>query len=295
MLLTEGTLTWPYLAACDATTLGLSTGQFQQAVDTGVEWIWSNTARRFGTRPVTYRPQSRGRRVPGWPNIGLQPVDSGYYNLTTVTEDWAPETDQILELPGPVVSVESVVIEGAALDPAAYRLDGGWLVRQDGGFWPRTQNLIAALGAVDTWAVNYTRGRVPSTYGQYATGLLICYLAKQLASGRPCAVPYNTTSVSRAGVTIQRDATKGAMTSPVPEVDSWVAMVNPRGLMEEPKVWSPDIARNRRPYAGSYDFTTAPQGMSVGDITALADFLVLGPTQPVPPGTPAGTVIFRTE
>ena len=301
MVVTEGPQLWPFFTMCDLTALtpAISSTQQQMAQDMAVEWLWSNTGRQFGTRATTYRPQSRGRGAPGWPMLGLQPVDSSiyaYYNGAlggSGDSDWTVEHDQVLELPGPVVSVESVYIAGVLLDPSTYRLDGNYLVRQDGGFWPRTQNMIAPVGSADTWIVDYTRGRAPSSFGQYATGLLICYFGKQLSQGKPCQLPWNTTAVSRAGVSIQRDASK--MTSPVPEVDMWVSMVNPSGLREQPKVWSPDVDRNRWPYAGSYQVTAAPQGMSVGDITQLADFLVLGPTAPVPPGTPPGTVIFRTE
>jgi hypothetical protein len=201
----------------------------------------------------------------------------------------------VLKLPPPVASIQAVEINGVAVDPTLYRQEGDFLVRQDGGFWPRTQNMIAALGALDTWCVRYTRGYPPSLYGQWATGKLICYFANQVIKGQPCELPLNTSGVTRAGVTIAKDPKKGAATSPVPEVDRWLALVNPEGLQSEPKVWSPDVDRNRRPFAGSYEGTAAPQGMSLGDIRSVADVLVLGPTDPVPPGLPVGTVIFREE
>jgi hypothetical protein len=48
----------------------------------------------------------------------------------------------VVELPGPVGGIVSVTIDGAELDPSAYRVDNGrLLVRQDGGVWPTHQNL----------------------------------------------------------------------------------------------------------------------------------------------------------
>jgi len=294
--MTEGPVQWAYAADCTASSLGIPQPQFQQAIDRAVEWLWSRTGRRYGTRTVVYRPQTRARGVPGWPGIGLQPFGAATYSgMWGFDSDWAPERDQTLELPPPVASVESVTINGTIVDPQIWRVEGNWLVRQDGGYWPRTQNMIAALGSADTWAVSYTRGTPPSPFGQYATGRLICYFGGLIGSGKPCVMPYNTTRVTRAGVSIERDPGKAGQTSPVPEVDQWIQMVNPNGLTSEPLVWSPDVDRGRWPFAGSYLQTTAPQGMSIGDITQLADFLVLGPTDPVPAGTPVGTVIFRSD
>lgn len=299
MTMTEGPLVWEFYPACDLTALvpPLTSGQQTQVIAQAVEWLWVRSARRYGTRSAVYRPQSRGRGRPGWPYVGLQPYGSSPLALmeVAVDDDWSIESDQVLKLPPPVATIEAVEINGVAVDPTLYRREGDYLVRQDGGMWPRTQNMIAALGLLDTWCVRYTRGYPPSAYGQWATGKLICYFATQASQGKPCELPLNTTSVSRAGVSIQRDPKKGAPTSPVPEVDRWLTLVNPEGLQSEPKVWSPDVDRNRRPFAGSYEGTTPPQGVWTAGAVTSATVLVLGPTDPVPPGTPIGTVIFREE
>jgi len=287
--LTSGPLAWPYIPACTAVSLGITTDQYTQASVNAAEWMWSHSARRYGTRTTVYRPQSRERGYAA-PWAGLQPV-GGWTGIQPDTV----EHDQVLELPPPAASITTVTVNGTAVDPTLWRQEGNWLVRQDGGFWPRTQNMLAALGSADTWAVTYERGLAVSPWGQYATGLLICYFARQLSAGRPCVMPYNTTSVTRAGVTIQRDKATADKTSPVPEVDQWLAQVNPHGLAQAPAVWSPDTDRNRWPFSGSYTATQAPQGMSIGDVTQLADFLVLTPGQTVPEGTPVGTVILRTQ
>lgn len=297
MTMQEGVLTWPFVQMCDLATITptLTDAQQQQAVALAVEWLWSKSARRYGTRPVLLRPQTRSRGMRPWPGIGLQPMSSVISGLSSgwMDGEGTREHDQVLELPAPVVSVESVEIDGVTVDPDVWRLENNYLVRQDGGIWPRTQNLIAALGQPNTWAVRFTRGFAVTDFGMYATGKLVCYFGKQIAGGKPCELPYNTTNVTRAGVSISRSTGKGqaAQTSPVPEVDQWLAMVNPDQLRSEPVIWSPDVDRQRWPYYGSYMCTdTVPEGVEVTE-----GFLVLGPTDPVPAGTPVGTVIFRTE
>lgn len=292
--MTEGPLTWPFYPACDMGALGLSPEQQTQVIAVAVEWLWANSGRQFGTRAVVYRPQAiapaRSQLVPSF----LQPVSGspwgyGYGNLSS--DECDPARAFVLELPEPAVSVEQVQIGAVVVDPQVYRLDGKWLVRQDQQPWPTTQNLISPLGAENTWAVSYTRGLLPDPFGQYACGKLICKVANDVKSGKPCAVPFNATMVSRAGVTVQRDITKALKTTGVSEADQWVALVNPVGLQSNPAVWSPDLPRNRWAFAGS--LTTQEQGFT--GFAVDASFLVLGPTDPVPDGTPVGTLIFRTE
>lgn len=287
----EGTLTWPYVAACDPATEfpQLSPEQQAVAVRLAVEWMWSRSGRRYGTRPVVYRPAAAHQpHRPAYASYGY-----GYGAVTALPwqRPGSRESRQVLELPPPVASVESVTINGAPLDPQLWRVDGRVLVRQDGGDWPQTQTMIAALGSPDTWAVNYTRGYPVPIFGQYATGRLVCYFDRQMSAGKPCELPYNTTTVSRGGVTINRDKGKAGQTSPVPEVEQWLAMVNPDGLRSEPAVWSPDFPRASDPYPGSYTTGTVPP---VGQASQFS-VLVLPPDADVPPGTPPGTVILWTD
>lgn len=295
----EGVLSWPFFPACDLTNdyPALTDPQRSQVVAQAVEWLWSRSGRQYGTRTITLRPQAKPHRYvgAGLPGYGLQPVGAftGLGWGPGWDEDRSPENDQVLQLDGPVVSVTEVRINGVLLDGGVWRQEGNWLVRQDGGTWPRTQNMVAPLGVDGTWSVTYVRGFPVTPLGQYATGKLICHFAKQMAAGQPCQLPMNTTTVTRAGVSIQRDASKAAQTSPVPEVDQWLALVNPRNLTSAPKVWSPDVQRHHsNPFAGSYytEDSTPPIGQPV-----TTGFLVLGPTDPVPAGVAVGTVILRTQ
>lgn len=290
MTSTMGPLAWVYAPEQTATDLGISQDEFDNAVAVAVDWLWSMTGRQFGTRTIIMRPQSRSVDFSSAGFRGLQPFD-GWPDWRG--DGYGPEQHQYIELPGPVADVQTVQIEGAPVDPDIWRVEGNYLVRQDGDVWPDTQNLISPLGADDTWSVTYNRGMIVPPMGQYATGKLVAYLAKQIGSGQPCAVPYNTTSVSRGGVTIQRDVAKATITTGVKEVDQWLPIVNPNQLMAGPSIWSPDVERRRAPFAGSYQGSTVPIGIPVS--AHAAGFVVLGATQDVPAGLPIGTVILRTQ
>lgn len=261
---------------------GLTDPQKAMAEAMAVEWLWALTARSFGTRQVLYRPPAYARNFNVYyPIPYLQPI-SGYTGPSAMTTP-----PQVVLLPGPVVSVDGVTIEGATIDPGLWRQEGDYLVRDDGDTWPMTQNMISALNQVDTWAVSYTRGHPVPVGGQFAAGALACEIAKLLLGDDKCKIPRNATTVTRAGVTVQRNALTAMQSTGVPGVDYWVSLVNPRGLVNEPTIWSPDIPRNREPFAMS----TPPIPSSVDDQTCG---LILAPGESVPPDTPPGTIIYWT-
>jgi hypothetical protein len=249
--LSEGPLSWPIAPNCDAASLAITDAQWADAQARAIEWCWALSGRFYGTRDAMYRPAAL---LPSGCCDGLPP-----YLMTWFGQGWPFEGDprtsdptarKVLELPRPAVSVTDVRIEGVALAPAAYRLEGNYLVRQDGDQWPTTQDMIAAAGSPNTWSVDFQRGVTVPAQGQYAAGVLACELGKQIGGGK-CRIAFNATTVTRAGVTINRDILMAARTTGVAEVDQWVAVVNPQGLAREPGVWSPDVPRNPWPFAGS--------------------------------------------
>lgn len=251
MQLVEGALSWPLLPAEQPDT-ATDDDVWAAAADAAVDWLWRNTAMMFGTRPVTYRPQALIRDGECW-QAALPYLQSVY--STVLAGGWSDRAAAmaVLELPGPVQApVAEVRIAGAVLDAGAYRLDGRYLVRTDGESWPTTQNLLADEGAADTWAVDYTRGRPVPVAGQVAAAQLAAAWYPAFA-GEPgkCRLPYNATTVSRGGVTVNRDVLKALKTSGVQLADVWVASVNPSGAATPGGVWSPDLPRGGRPYHGS--------------------------------------------
>lgn len=269
MTVTAGPLTWPALTPpCTAASLGISDEQLALAAQISVEKCWALSGRFYGTRDTVYRPQALFSK--GCCGSGLDYLVSIYgpFGWPFSGDPREAETKtmrQVLELLRPAVSLTQVQIEGQVIDPDVYRLEGNFLVRQDGGEWPISQNMIAPLGQPNTWAVHYTRGVVPSAEAVYAAGVLACELGKQMA-GSKCRLAFNATTVTRAGVTVNRDILMAARTTGVQEVDQWVVTVNPAGLQREPTVWSPDVARNQSPFAGSTFESTnwAPVEITVG-------------------------------
>jgi|SRR5215831_519400 len=152
-----------------------------------------------------------------------------------------------IELPMPVYRVQSVTINGATLDPSAYRADGNLLVRQDGKAWPVVQNLAHVLGDVDTWSVTYLKGTPVPQYLNDAAGILACELAKARV-GADCRLPRRVQSVTRNGTTVQminlQDLLDKGLTG-ILEVDQAILSANPGGLRQRPRVVSPDLPQWR--------------------------------------------------
>lgn len=268
MIVSEGALDWPMIDAGLAELPAISTEQIEQATQMATDLLWALSGRRFGTRAVLDRPASQQ------PTYYLREIPSFLMSIWGYNRGWPYDSDprtgqlsvrQIIELQRDVISVESINIypgpnvtdpflpDGGGLLPQAnWRFEGNWLVRQDGGGWPQTQNLIAEFGQPDTWQIAYTRGVTPPMQGQRAAGLLALEFGKFILGIKGCKLPLNVTTVTRSGVTITRDILAAIKTTGISEVDQWVGITNPNSLQSPPRIWSPDVARNSPPYMGSY-------------------------------------------
>lgn len=233
----------------------LSDPQKAYALRVATRVIWSATGRQFGLCQTVVRPCW----VPQAPLYQAFPVNDygeGYWSLQGVSGGvqvvqgagtcacstacmCAPPQ---VALPGPVNSVQNVIIDGASF--AAYRVDlESYLVRTDGSAWPVPQNLAAASGAAGTWSVSYLRGTpVPDTL-QDAAGLYACQVGKAIGGGQ-CQLPNRVQSVTRQGVEIQyindTDYLDNGRTG-YDLVDSILVTYNPHGLTQRPRFLSPDL------------------------------------------------------
>lgn len=157
------------------------------------------------------------------------------------------DSSRVIRLRGEVGGPVSVLIDGAALDPSAYRIDNGnLLVRQDGGVWPLSQDMNAPAGDPNTFLVSYYPGVGPDPQLAFAAGLLAVewYAA---CNGGECKLPAGVTQVVRQGVTftIPAGVFDDGLTG-IREVDAITGMYNPNRLRTPPRVLSPDrIMRNR--------------------------------------------------
>jgi hypothetical protein len=169
-----------------------------QAAEAASELLFFWSGRRFpGECEATVKVCRQGAWCGGQTIEGVPievytacaPCSCGAYDPAACACD-DPST---LRLPGRVIEVSEVTIDGDVLDPAAYEVqDHRWLVRTDGGTWPVCSDL----------QVTYTRGQAPPASGVLAATELACDLYQGCVGG-DCSVPANVTNLVRQGVTMQ--------------------------------------------------------------------------------------------
>jgi len=139
--------------------------------------------------------------------------------------------------PGPVYDVLAVEIAGVELASNVWVLEGDRLYRREAP-WP-VQDLNRPAGDPNTWIVKYRRG-IPAPDGVAAlTGLLAKEFLDAINNEGRCRLPRTVTTASRNGVTyraydpavIYANGKTG-----IPEIDLWLAAVNPHHLMAAPTV-----------------------------------------------------------
>ena len=230
------------------------------------EYLWRWTERRFGECPVTVRPCRQdcneastflGGQTPYLPGRGAPwipaLVDGKWYNIGCSCGDMCSCAKvQQISLPGPIMSVDEVIIDGQLVLGTAYQVQNDkWLVRVDGGSWPTCNDLSAdsslGLGQPGTWQVTYTKGSEVPIGGQVAAGVLAVEFAKSACGDKDCALPKRLASISRQGVTMAVldtfDDIEVGHTG-IWVIDSWVASV--RKAPQRSRVASPDTRPVRR-------------------------------------------------
>jgi hypothetical protein len=132
---------------------------------------------------------------------------------------------------------------GTVVPADRYRLTGRWVERYRVDSRGRD---VALRWEAGEHAVTYLHGAPPPPAGVAAAAELGAQIALQrLGSGR-CRLPARVSTVSRQGVTVAvldplEHLDKGL--TGLPDVDVWVASVNPGRLRRRPRVWSPDTSR----------------------------------------------------
>lgn len=222
------------------------------AQDAACHILWGLTGRVFGVCDTVARPcfspaqgntyDGRGGRA-WWPGVGLgNPGASGACGCRSGCTH-VPDTK--LWLRGPVHEVTRVVIDGAALDTAAYRVDKRrWLIRQDGQSWPHDQDLSAPPDGEGAFTVYYRIGVPVPDAGKLAAGRLAVEIARGM-KGSPCELPAHVASVARQGITIDFDPRgyfENGMTG-IDSIDQWVMAVNPYRSKRPARISSPDRPR----------------------------------------------------
>jgi hypothetical protein len=210
---------------------------------TTVRPCWMNQLPLYQTFPVGTYGEGYWSLV-GTPGGGVQVFPGAQCSCAAACACLPPQ----VALPGPVASVTEVVIDGVTLDPAAYRVDNStYLVRQDGQSWPQAQNLSAVDGSAGTWHVTYQLGQAVPPSLQDAAGLYACEVGRALTGGT-CQLPNRVRQITRAGTTIDfvntDDYLKDGRTG-YDQVDMILHSYNPWGLVQRPRVLSPDLPQYR--------------------------------------------------
>lgn len=238
---------WPvdYAACgpCDALTSLPATGQaaFEEMA---TEYLWRWTGRQFGLCEATIRPcrqdctagystyNGRGGVYDGGAPFTPALIGGQWYNIGCgqCGDQCGCSASRSLVFEKPVYEVSEIEIDGAVLDPAAYRVDNyRYLVRQDGGEWPYCQDMSLPLGQEGTWAITVQIGSPVPRGGQVAAGKMACELAKAATGASNCELPQRWQTISRQGVTINAaiDLFEGLDEGKtgVWLIDSWVASV----------------------------------------------------------------------
>jgi len=226
------------------------------------------TADQVGTCPITVRPCKAGCTGGGvylaapagfsGHYAGVQTGRAGFNPHVGVQGQWVNScgcsTDcscgTLCEaiLPGPVGDILEVWLNGALLDPTAYRVDNGTrLVRTDGECWPTCQDMAQDAHGVDAFSVTYYRGAAPDVVLLWIAGLLAVEWFKACTSDKTCRLPRGVRNVSRQGVSYQIEQNLFSEgTTGIPEVDALIARYNPYGLKMAPTISSPQTIRRPR-------------------------------------------------
>lgn len=145
-------------------------------------------------------------------------------------------------LPGPVLSVSEVIVDGETISEDEYRVyDQQWLTRVgEHDCWPACQDYNAETLK---FQVTYTRGtEVPQIVLDQAA-VIACEYAKACL-GQECALPSRVVNIARQGVTVSlqdidallRDGFTGITT-----VDQVIRQFNPGLLKGRTRLYSPDV------------------------------------------------------
>jgi hypothetical protein len=243
---------WPIDEGCCSDWSSYDPAIQDRSAALAVQTLRMLTGYQIGGCPVTLRP-CRAQCMSGYyPGIStFSPYINGdaqwlnVYCGNCVGDCSCAGLEQI-SLPLPVGRVDSVLVDGTALDDSAYRLDSpGWLVRLDGQAWPTCQDLTLADTEVGTMSVTYLNAEVVDGLGAYAAGVLACEFAKA-CSGAKCRLPSGVTEISRRGVTMSLPVglfTEGL--TGIREVDVYILAHNPYLQKMPSTVWSPDQVNQR--------------------------------------------------
>lgn len=226
--------------------------QRDQALWLASTYLWAATGRRYGTCPITIRPNRAGSGtevlyqdfavMPGVTGLGVPggPFLFGgrWFNASCSTACCGNNACAVV-LRGPVAAIDEVIVAGEVIPASAYRVDVGGgvylLVRVDGECWP------VCAGSDDDFSVTYDIGTPIPEALAIATALLACEYGKLLSTGT-CKLPARMTRLSRQGVEVEvAPPDPAAGTTGIKAVDDVIFALNPTKRLAPPMLMSPDL------------------------------------------------------
>jgi hypothetical protein len=197
------------------------------------EMMWALSGRQWsgdgGCEATAQLLRDRDRCV-GWLPAGWPPVGAESFALAHPVQ----VVQRAMKLPhDEVTEVLAVTVGGQ--DFGGFQQRGGWLHRTDGGGW----------SGVDV-EITYTWGKAPPEGGKRAVVAFALELGKSAAGDSSCRLPKRVVNITRQGVSMAlidpaRYLDKGKLG--MPDIDQWLASVNPNAMAERGSVWSPDVPR----------------------------------------------------
>lgn len=248
---------WDISYAECATTPDQTTGElvpdcFQDASVTerqrfetmATDYLWRWTGRSLGLCPTVVRPckETCWDGVSTWSGTNpslpagsapLRPVliQGQWFNLScgVCGDDCSCSHLSKVVVPGPVYSVEEILIDGQPIPLDGVRVDDYRVIVSENIDLPTCQDMSRVPTAPDTWQIRYTRGSPVPVGGQIAAGILACEFYKAACNDASCQLPQRLQTITRQGVTI---ATVLDDFSKIDEgrtgiwlIDSWVSSV----------------------------------------------------------------------
>ena len=231
----------------------------EAAIDFASQVLFGLSGRQFpGACPVVIRPClgancgcNSTRRFGGpygsnygwwysYPSIPLR-LDGRWVNVGLC----CGECDlDCISLPGPIREIVSVRIDGVTLVEGTDYIVNGFrqLCRLGTETWPCTQDVGKPATEDNTFEITYTRGRPITPAMRGFARILACGYLQALCNDDSC-LPENVERIARDGVTISfedADAIFSGGLTGIPQIDLWLAVVNPGKAMRPASVMRAD-------------------------------------------------------
>ena len=251
---------WPVVWSCPLSAEVMAVTGI--ALEAASAVLWARSGRRFSLCSTTLRP-CRADCADGsylydgwwaWPSSPRPRFFQGVWTNVTCgfcQDGCSCSVVSRVRLPVPVSSITSVVIDGATMPASAYQLyDYRDLIRQDGGEWPRCNNLSVPDGSPGTWSITAVYGEDVPMLGRMAVGELAAEFAKAIACDASCQLPQPVQQLTRQGVSmsfldpneVYANGRLGLRLS-----DMFLSTYNPDGLRAAARVYSVDHPYGRIP------------------------------------------------